>query len=208
MSGSRVLWGQVAIVLAIVLTAIWCATEWTAWRLGFQAQLGQPWFVVAGWPVYYPPIFFWWWFSFDAYAPSIFLEGAMIAVSGGLVSIVVAITLSVIRARDAKNVVTYGSARWAELNEIKAAGLLGADGVVLGRYDRDYLRHDGPEHVLCFAPTRSGKGVGLVVPTLLTWPGSTIIHDIKGRIGADRRLPLSARPRAAVRSDQSHLVGL
>ncbi len=54
------------------------------------------------------------------------------------------------------------------------------DGVVLGRYDRDYLRHDGPEHVLCFAPTRSGKGVGLVVPTLLTWPGSCIVHDIKG----------------------------
>ena len=43
-----------------------------------------------------------------------------------------------------------------------------------------YLRHDGPEHVLCFAPTRSGKGVGLVVPTLLTWPGSAIVHDIKG----------------------------
>ena len=38
----------------------------------------------------------------------------------------------------------------------------------------------GPEHVLCFAPTRSGKGVGLVVPTLLTWPGSCIVHDIKG----------------------------
>ncbi|WP_289016033.1 conjugal transfer protein TraG, partial [uncultured Methylobacterium sp.] len=46
--------------------------------------------------------------------------------------------------------------------------------------DRDYLRHDGPEHVLCFAPTRSGKGVGLVVPSLLTWPGSVIVHDIKG----------------------------
>jgi len=51
---------------------------------------------------------------------------------------------------------------------------------VLGRLARDYLRHDGPEHVLCFAPTRSGKGVGLVVPTLLTWPGSCIVHDIKG----------------------------
>src|SRR3546814_6161649 len=35
-------------------------------------------------------------------------------------------------------------------------------------------------HILCFAPTRSGKGVGLVVPTLLTWPGSCIVHDIKG----------------------------
>jgi type IV secretion system protein VirD4 len=50
----------------------------------------------------------------------------------------------------------------------------------LGRHSKDYLRHDGPEHVLCFAPTRSGKGVGLVVPTLLTWPGSCIVHDIKG----------------------------
>jgi type IV secretion system protein VirD4 len=180
MSGSRVLWGQVAIVLLIVLTAIWCATEWTAWRLGFQGQLGGQWFVVANWPIYYPPLFFWWWYCYDAYAPSIFIEGAGIAVSGGFISIVVAITLSVIRAREAKNVATYGSARWADAEEIRAAGLLGPDGVLLGRLDNDYLRHDGPEHVLCFAPTRSGKGVGLVVPTLLTWPGSTIIHDIKG----------------------------
>ena len=180
MSGSRVLWGQVATVLTIVFTAIWCATEWAAWRLGFQAQLGAPWFEVAGWPIYYPPIFFWWWYCYDAYAPHIFIEGAGIAVSGALVSIVVAIALSMIRAREAKNVATYGSARWAAAPEIEAAGLLGPDGVLLGRFDRGYLRHDGPEHVLCFAPTRSGKGVGLVVPTLLTWPGSTIVHDIKG----------------------------
>ncbi|PXW57859.1 type IV secretory system conjugative DNA transfer VirD4/TraG family protein [Chelatococcus asaccharovorans] len=86
-------------------------------------------------------------------------------------SIAVAITLSIIRAREAKNVATYGSARWASPEEVKAAGLLGRDGIVLGRLERDYLRHDGPEHVLCFAPTRSGKGVGLVVPTLPTWPG-------------------------------------
>jgi len=51
---------------------------------------------------------------------------------------------------------------------------------VLGKFEHAYLRHDGPEHVLCFAPTRSGKGVGLVVPSLLTWPGSAIVHDIKG----------------------------
>ena len=43
-----------------------------------------------------------------------------------------------------------------------------------------YLRHEGPEHVLAFAPTRSGKGVGLVIPTLLSWPASAVIHDIKG----------------------------
>ncbi|TKT81002.1 conjugal transfer protein TraG [Aquamicrobium sp. LC103] len=180
MRGGRILWGQIAVVLTIVFVMMWLATQWTAWRLGFQAQLGSPWFELAGWPVYYPPAFFWWWFSFDAYAPAIFIEGGIIAVSGGLFAIVAAITMSMIRSREARNVATYGSARWAEDKEIRAAGLLGPDGVVLGRYDRNYLRHDGPEHVLCFAPTRSGKGIGLVVPTLLTWPGSCIVHDIKG----------------------------
>ncbi len=53
-------------------------------------------------------------------------------------------------------------------------------GVMLGRWRHEYPRHDGPEHVLCFAPTRSGKGVGLVVPTLPTWPESAIVHDTKG----------------------------
>ena len=43
-----------------------------------------------------------------------------------------------------------------------------------------YLRHNGPEHVLAFAPTRSGKGVGLVIPTLLAWSESAVIYDIKG----------------------------
>ena len=108
------------------------------------------------------------------------MEGAAIATSGGILAIAAAILMSIIRAREARNVATYGSVRWAEDREIRAAGLLGPDGVLLGRYDHDYLRHDGPEHVLCFAPTRSGKGVGLVVPTLLTWPGSCIVHDIKG----------------------------
>ncbi|WP_130732720.1 conjugal transfer protein TraG [Komagataeibacter xylinus] len=180
MSGSRVLWGQVTLVLLIVFAAIWSATEWTAWRLGFQPQLGAPWFMVAGWPFYYPPAFFWWWYFYDAYAPSIFVTGGYIASSGGLIGSVVAIALSILRAREARNVATYGSARWADAAEVKQAGLLAPDGVVLGRWDQDYLRHNGPEHVLCFAPTRSGKGVGLVVPTLLTWPGSAIVHDIKG----------------------------
>ena len=180
MRGGRILWGQIAVVLTVVLLTTWAATQWTAWRLGFQAQLGAPWFKLAGWPVYSPPAIFWWWFSFDAYAPSIFLEGAAIAVSGSFIAIAVAIFMSLIRAREARNVATYGSARWADDREIRAVGLLGPDGVVLGRHIQDYLRHDGPEHVLCFAPTRSGKGVGLVVPTLLTWPGSCIVHDIKG----------------------------
>jgi type IV secretion system protein VirD4 len=181
MSATKILWGQIALIFAIVLATMWAATQWVAWKLGYQPQLGQPWFeLISGVPIYFPPAFFWWWYAYDAYAPQIFVEGAYIASSGGFISIAVAVAMSVWRAREAKTAATYGSARWATCQEIRAAGLTAPDGVVLGRFERDYLRHDGPEHVLCFAPTRSGKGVGLVVPTLLTWPGSCIVHDIKG----------------------------
>ncbi len=180
MTATKILWGQILTVFSIALSTIWGATQWTAWRLGFQPQLGSSWFDLAGLPVYPPPAFFWWWYFFDAYAPGIFLEGAAIAASGGFTAIAVAIGMSVWRAREAKIAETYGSARWANADEVRTAGLLGPDGVVLGRFESEYLRHDGPEHVLCFAPTRSGKGVGLVVPSLLTWPGSAVVHDIKG----------------------------
>jgi type IV secretion system protein VirD4 len=180
MNATKILWGQLLLVGGVVLAFLWAATEWTAWRLAFQPQLGHPWFEVLGWPVYEPPAFFWWWFAYDAYAREIFVEGAWIAGSGGVAAIAVAIALSVWRAREVKKVTTYGSARWAETREVRRAGLLHAEGVLIGRWRGAYLRHDGPEHVLCFAPTRSGKGVGLVVPTLLTWPGSAIVHDIKG----------------------------
>lgn len=180
MSATKILWGQLLIVGIIVLIGVWGATQWTAGALGYQARLGPPWFVIGEYPMYPPPAFFWWWFSYDAYAPRTFVVGAYIAASSGFGAIVVAIAMSVWRAREVKNAQTYGSARWATVREARSAELLGDDGVVLGKLGSHYLRHDGPEHVLCFAPTRSGKGVGLVVPSLLTWPGSCIVHDIKG----------------------------
>jgi len=180
MNATRILWVQVVLVCSTALSFIWGATEWTSWRLAFQPQLGQAWFTLFGWPIYQPPAFFWWWFAYDAYAHDIFVTGGFIAGAGGVAAFAVAVALSVWRAREVKRVTTYGSARWAEAREIRKAGLLDPDGVLLGRWRSAYLRHDGPEHVLCFAPTRSGKGVGLVVPTLLTWPGSAIVHDIKG----------------------------
>ncbi|MGD9471239.1 MAG: conjugal transfer protein TraG [Novosphingobium sp.] len=180
MAATKILWGQILAVFLLVLTGIWSATQWTASALGYQPELGLPWFQFLGWPVYRPYDFFWWWFSYDAYAPQVFDTAGMIAVTGGFASIIVAIGMSVWRARELKTATTYGTARWADRQEIKEAGLLDDKGVVLGQFNNQYLRHDGPEHVLCFAPTRSGKGVGLVIPTLLTWPGSAIVHDIKG----------------------------
>ncbi|HXO91870.1 MAG TPA: conjugal transfer protein TraG [Stellaceae bacterium] len=180
MTGTKILWGQMALSLAAVLAGLWGATEWTAMRLGFQPALGPAWFLAAAVPVYEPYLFFAWWYHFDAYAPGIFLEGAAWATGGGVTAVVVAIAGSVRRARQSAPVTTYGSARWATEPEVREGGLLGPAGVHLGRLGKQHLRHAGPEHVLCFAPTRSGKGVGLVVPTLLSWPSSVVVHDIKG----------------------------
>ena len=91
----------------------------------------------------------------------------------------------------------HGSAHWATKREIQDAALLDSrgnpqtEGVVVGgllekkrfgwKKQTKILRHNGPEHVMCYAPTRSGKGVSLVIPTLLDgWRGSTFVHDLKG----------------------------
>lgn len=84
----------------------------------------------------------------------------------------------------------HGTAHWATRPEIERTGLLrpeseGAAGVYVGGWQEPdgplhYLRHSGPEHVLAFAPTRSGKGVSLVLPTLLSWTQSVVVYDPKG----------------------------
>ena len=180
MTPTKLLIGQILAVLAIMMLGIWTATQYAAAKLAYQPELGSPWFILLGTPVCHPWSIFRWWFSFDAYAPVIFDEAGGIAATGGLMGCAAAIFGSVWRARQPGNVTTYGSARWATHKDIRDAGLLVDDGVAIGRVGRHDLRHDGPEHVMAFAPTRSGKGVGLVVPTLLSWTGSTVVHDIKG----------------------------
>jgi type IV secretion system protein VirD4 len=177
---ARIYVGQILVVFAIVLAAIWGATQWAAGTLGHQAALGPAWFAVAGYPVYLPWRLFEWWYAYDAYAPHVFERAGTLAASGGVAGALFAILNSVWRARQSQLVTTFGSARWATVKEIAAAGLFRPKGVFLGRVGDQYLRHDGSEHVMCFAPTRSGKGVGLVLPTLLSWTSSAVVHDIKG----------------------------
>lgn len=177
---TKLLIGQILTVLGIIVLGVWASTQWAAHQLGYQAQLGQPWFWTFGGRVYRPWQLFVWWFHFEAYAPQVFHRCGLLAASSGLMGCGVAVAGSLWRARQSRWVTTYGSARWASISEIARAGLLRDRGVFLGRLGSDYLRHDGPEHVMAFAPTRSGKGVGLVVPTLLSWTGSVIVHDIKG----------------------------
>ena len=176
------------------------ATQSFAEQFAYQAALGPhidriypPWGILqwaAKWHAHYP----------DAFVQA--GSAGIVVASLGLFGLVLA---KMVRANASKaNPYLHGSARWANIADIRAAGLLprrraffdapadkdaAATSVYVGAWiDRHgkqhYLRHNGPEHVLCYAPTRSGKGVGLVVPTLLSWSQSVFVTDLKGELWA------------------------
>lgn len=73
----------------------------------------------------------------------------------------------------------FGDARFASRQDVRKAGLLGNKGLIVGKLGSRYLMFDGPQHAIISAPTRSGKGVGIVIPNLLNWPDSTVVLDVK-----------------------------
>ena len=179
-SGALTLIPLVLFVL-ITLASFQYATQWVAAVLRYQPQLGPG--IASAWGVvWYPPwAIFEWQYWYSGYAPRVFLRAFAMCVLGPLLGIVGIVAYAVIKARKARIATTHGSARWANEEEYAAAGLLGEEGVVLGMLPNGrLLRENSKEHVACIAPTRSGKGVGQVIPTLLSWPGSVLVHDMKG----------------------------
>lgn len=87
--------------------------------------------------------------------------------------------------------VTHGSARF--MTEKGIAALTKGDGLIVGREDRKggkLIRYGGEAHLLTLAPTRAGKGIGTVIPNLLSYEGSVLCIDPKGentRVTASRR---------------------
>lgn len=164
------------------------ATQYAAGRFQYHESLGAPW-----WDNVYAP---WSWIAWEMHyqnqGPETFtiINGGMIAFS--LVMLFTYWSLFKSRSmKPTKHTGIFGTARWAKEKDIRQTGLLPHEGpaqtgVYVGGWRKGktlyYMRHDGPEHVLAIAPTRSGKGVGLVIPTLLTWPGSVVIHDMKGEL--------------------------
>lgn len=101
------------------------------------------------------------------------------ASGGGLLVLLPAGLLAAARPRRA----LHGRARFATLSEVDRAGLLGSEpgpGILIGRHRGRFLSLPGQLSVMLSAPTRSGKGVGLVIPNLLNWPDSVVVLDIKG----------------------------
>ncbi|TGY46624.1 ATPase [Rodentibacter caecimuris] len=64
--------------------------------------------------------------------------------------------------------------------EIQKMGLLAKEGgIIVGKIGGKLLRFVGSQFVSLAAPTRGGKGVGVVIPNLLEWEQSAVVQDIK-----------------------------
>jgi type IV secretion system protein VirD4 len=73
----------------------------------------------------------------------------------------------------------HGAARFAKEREIRRAGFRADNGIVVGKKGGKFLTFGGSEHCIVEAPTRSGKGVGIVIPNLLSWQASVVVLDVK-----------------------------
>ena len=78
----------------------------------------------------------------------------------------------------------FGDARFATMSEVRQAGLLPDkdhrnETILVGKFKGQYLRYGGYQFVMLAAPTRSGKGVGIVIPNCITYTGSLVVLDIK-----------------------------
>src|SRR5439155_15794276 len=128
-------------------------------------------------PLYAPLNFFFWWWRFGEVAGTgpIWRAGMWLVSVPSHLTVFLAIVIALRRAKKLGGPTdTHGSAHWAGRSDLETAELLGRDaGVYIGAWPDGrrlhYLRHAGPQHVLAFAPSRSGKGIGLVLPTLLSW---------------------------------------
>ncbi|MDL2259676.1 type IV secretory system conjugative DNA transfer family protein [Deltaproteobacteria bacterium OttesenSCG-928-K17] len=177
-----------AVIVAVCLWGL-AVCIWNTGRIAtlfnYHDALGQPIFVIAGRPIYWPLKLLEWSSQYQQYE-----EVTRIVDQTYLMGVGVPLVLFIIYMASQQGLKgredLHGSARWAEFKDIEGMGYLKPEGVYVGGWwdgkkkIHYYLRHNGPEHVLCFAPTRSGKGVGLILPTLLAWPHSSVVLDIKG----------------------------
>ncbi|MCX2865360.1 type IV secretory system conjugative DNA transfer family protein [Paucibacter sp. PLA-PC-4] len=106
------------------------------------------------------------------------LQVSMALCAGGLLVLLPAAMWSTLRMRRP----LHGNARFATAQEIQSAGLTttGGPGILVGRHRGKFLSLHGQLSVMLSAPTRSGKGAGVVIPNLLNWPDSVVVLDIKG----------------------------
>ncbi len=167
------------LVIFVVCAYLGIATS-VIWVYGFE-QIGLVQDPFVGTQTYIALVQYW--LEYKAQLPSIFVMQIGIPPSVMLffslvIVFVLRAPLSDFRPFKAKEAL-HGSAKWAGEKEVKKANLRGKKGMLMGTFKGKYLIADGYQHALLFAPTGSGKGVGFVIPNLLFWDDSIVVHDIK-----------------------------
>jgi type IV secretion system protein VirD4 len=176
-------WGYACAVAVALLVSLGAATQHFAHKYKYHQALGGN---LEG--VYFPwQIITWAQRWYDSRAHDVMASGSVGIITMLVLMLVIFLYKNLNSNSAVANEFMHGSARWATRKDIEEAGLFSTDpfySVVIGAWQDSsgtihYLKHSGSEHVKCTAPTRSGKGVCQVVPTLLTWQGSMIINDLK-----------------------------
>ncbi len=162
----------------LVLSGLSAATQWYAAQYNYAPELGTPLSSAFGVSIYRPWDFLAWSRQFADQTTS--TRAYSFVLLSGLLGLISIAGISALGAEKGHGDNVFGDASWALPVDIKKLGLLKGEGVFLGQMsDGRYLRHNGPEHCAVIAPTRSGKGAGIVIPTLLSWKESAIIYDLK-----------------------------
>ena len=190
-----------AIPLALIFAGLWISTQAFAHMCDYSSLLGPWWFLYGPTPVYRPWMLLAWAYKFASWKPvhEYLYEASIWFGVFSAVGLVLYLILSFLRGGYAKRDNLYGTARWATIRDLRHNGLLFAKGVICGQTADAILRadartgttkyrfirssriigHIGETSTLMVAPSRSGKGVSTVIPTLLSWGGSVIVFDPK-----------------------------
>ena len=168
---ARMLSALIGVTLFVVLWSVLASTIFLAGTRMLMAHKGVP------------LLDFWTYERFYGFANPV--VGKWLKISAAVATAVPALMFALRVARSGlpgtKPRKLHGGTRWATRRELARAGLYAKfSGLFVGKdMSGRYLRFGGPEHVACYAPTRSGKGVGLVIPNCLLYEASLVCLDVK-----------------------------
>jgi type IV secretion system protein VirD4 len=175
-------------IAVLVLGALFSFfTQYVAHNFGYNSALGNPWY-----DKFYNPVngLFWYFKYYDHYPATFYKAFVMTGFLAGLCVLILFIITMHLQRRLRFISDLHGSAKFATFKEIKQMGIIQDDdndnGIIIGGYQNGnfkyYLQSNSPDHAIMIAPPRSGKGVGVVIPTALTWAESMICIDLKGEL--------------------------